>query len=52
MLSVYFRAGGVAPVVKCLPSKHESRSSNPSTEKKKKAIFGNQLCFYALKGTI
>jgi hypothetical protein len=30
------RAGGVAQVVACLPSKCESLSSNPSTSKKKK----------------
>jgi hypothetical protein len=30
------RAGGVAQVIECLPSKCEALSSNPSTEKKKK----------------
>jgi hypothetical protein len=31
---IRFRAGGVAPVVERLPSKHEAQSSNSSTEKK------------------
>jgi hypothetical protein len=30
------RAGKVAQVVKCLPSKHEALSSNPVQQKKKK----------------
>jgi hypothetical protein len=30
------KAGGVAPVVECLPSKHEDLSSNLSTEEKRK----------------
>jgi hypothetical protein len=30
------RAGGVAEVVECLPSKPEALSSNPSNSKKKK----------------
>jgi hypothetical protein len=33
---VYEKAGEVAQVVKCLPSKCEALSSNPTTAKKKK----------------
>jgi hypothetical protein len=36
-------AGGVAQVVECLPSKHKTLSSNPSTGKKKKNCTENQL---------
>jgi hypothetical protein len=35
------RTGGVAQVVKCLPSKCEALSSNPNTEKKKKVYLKN-----------
>jgi hypothetical protein len=31
----YLRAGRVAQVVDCLPTKHETLSSNPSTAKNK-----------------
>jgi hypothetical protein len=34
------RAGGVAQVVVCLPSKDEALSSNPSTEKKEDSETG------------
>jgi hypothetical protein len=33
-------AGGMAQVVKCLPSKHEAFSSNPRITKKKKRNSG------------
>jgi hypothetical protein len=36
------RAGGVVQVVECLPSKHETPSLNPSTEKRKKERKNNQ----------
>jgi hypothetical protein len=34
------KAGEVAQVLACLPSKHEALSSNPSTKKEKKEMGG------------